>query len=93
MGGDLDSTNIISAPLLSVITNVQLDHCGFLGSTVAEIASHKAGIIKKGRPVFFGGDDEAVLAVIKAAAEKCGQELYLPGFPESLKMRSSAYRD
>ena len=78
MGGDLDSTNIISAPLLSVITNVQLDHCGFLGSTVAEIASHKAGIIKKGRPVFFGGDDEAALAVIKAAAEKCGSELYFP---------------
>ena len=78
MGGDLDSTNVISLPLLSVITNVQLDHCGFLGTTVAEIASHKAGIIKKGRPVFFGGSDETALAVIKEAALESDSELYYP---------------
>ena len=51
MGGDLDSTNVIKAPLLSVITNVQKDHSAFLGDTIGEIAFHKAGIIKQGRPV------------------------------------------
>lgn len=60
MGGDTDCTNIIDNPLLSVITNVQLDHCAFLGETVAEIAAHKAGIIKQGCPVLF--HDENVLA-------------------------------
>ncbi len=77
MGGDTDSTNVISAPILSVITNVQLDHCGVLGNTVSEIALHKAGIIKRGCPVFFGGEGEA-LDVIRKAAEKCGSDLYVP---------------
>jgi dihydrofolate synthase/folylpolyglutamate synthase len=76
MGGDLDSTNAVSSPLLSVITNVQRDHCGFLGDTIEEIASHKAGIIKPGRPVFFGGDSEEALEVIRAAAERNSSQLY-----------------
>ena len=71
MGGDLDSTNVIVSPLLSVITNVQKDHCAFLGNTIEEIASHKAGIIKHGRPVFFGGDSSNIpQAIINAAKEK-----------------------
>lgn len=71
MGGDLDSTNVISSPLLSVITNVQKDHCGFLGNTIEEIAAHKAGIIKYGRPVFFGGDIGNIpQSIINAAKEK-----------------------
>lgn len=53
MGGRLDSTNIIS-PLLSVITNIGLDHTQFLGNTLAEIASEKAGIIKPNTPVVIG---------------------------------------
>ncbi|MBR1423843.1 MAG: bifunctional folylpolyglutamate synthase/dihydrofolate synthase [Ruminococcus sp.] len=70
MGGDLDATNIVDEPLLSVITNVAPDHTAFLGSTVEEIAYHKAGIIKKGRPVVFGGDNDKALEVIeKRAAE------------------------
>ena len=44
MGGRLDSTNIIT-PILSVITNIALDHCQFLGNTLKEIAAEKAGII------------------------------------------------
>lgn len=53
MGGRLDSTNIIS-PLLSVITNIGLDHTMFLGETIEEIAKEKAGIIKEGIPVVVG---------------------------------------
>ncbi len=53
MGGRLDSTNIIN-PLLSVITNIGMDHTAFLGDTVPAIAREKAGIIKQGIPVVIG---------------------------------------
>lgn len=53
MGGRLDATNIIT-PLLSVITNIGKDHTAFLGTTLAEIAGEKAGIIKRGVPVVIG---------------------------------------
>lgn len=75
LGGDGDSTNVIESPVLSVITNVRLDHTDRLGNTIAEIASHKAGIIKKGRPVLFGGTEEEALAVIKKRAEETGSKL------------------
>jgi dihydrofolate synthase/folylpolyglutamate synthase len=68
LGGDMDSTNVIEAPLLSVITNVEADHSAFLGNTIAEIASHKAGIIKKGCPVLFGGNSMEALEVIAEKA-------------------------
>ena len=54
MGGRLDSTNIITSPLLSVITGVALDHVAFLGDTVEKIAAEKAGIIKDGTPILCG---------------------------------------
>lgn len=53
MGGRLDSTNIIT-PLVSVITNIGLDHTQFLGNTLDTIAFEKAGIIKKNIPVVIG---------------------------------------
>lgn len=79
MGGSTDSTNIIGSPLLSVITNVALDHTAFLGNTVSEIASCKAGIIKPGRPALFGGDDKTALGIIKKKAESCGSRLVVTG--------------
>lgn len=48
MGGSLDATNIINNTLCSVITSISIDHTAYLGSTIQEIASHKAGIIKAG---------------------------------------------
>ncbi len=57
MGGRLDSTSIIT-PVLSVITNISLDHTQFLGTTVAQIAAEKAGIIKPGVPVVVGQSSE-----------------------------------
>lgn len=68
LGGDMDSTNVIEAPLLSVITNVEADHSAFLGDTIAEIAAHKAGIIKKDCPVLFGGNSKEALKVIAEKA-------------------------
>lgn len=53
LGGRLDSTNIVT-PVLSVITNIGLDHCDLLGGTLPEIAFEKAGIIKPRVPVVIG---------------------------------------
>ncbi len=53
LGGRLDSTNIIT-PVLSVITNIGLDHCEHLGFSLPEVAGEKAGIIKSGIPVVIG---------------------------------------
>ena len=72
MGGRLDSTNVISTSALSVITGIALDHTAFLGDTVAAIAKEKAGIIKKGVPVLYGGEDDEAAEVIKATAEAQG---------------------
>ena len=67
MGGDLDSTNVCQ-PLLTAITTIGLDHTALLGSTLAQIAGHKAGIIKQGVPVFEGGLDPEASQVVEAVA-------------------------
>ena len=76
MGGRLDSTNVIEKSLLSVITGIALDHVAFLGDTVEKIAAEKAGIIKEGCPVLFGGEDESAYAVISARAREMSSEIY-----------------
>nr|WP_315031509.1 folylpolyglutamate synthase/dihydrofolate synthase family protein [uncultured Chryseobacterium sp.] len=67
LGGRLDSTNIIT-PLVSAITNVQLDHQNILGDTIEEIAHEKAGIIKRNIPVISGDENESVKNIIKEKA-------------------------
>lgn len=70
MGGRLDSTNIVT-PLLSIITNIGLDHTEFLGTTPELIAIEKAGIIKPGIPVLIGESQARTKPVfIKKADEK-----------------------
>lgn len=71
MGGRLDSTNIVT-PVLSVITNIALDHQKFLGNTIAQIAREKAGIIKPGIPVFAGVMPTEAMTVISGRAEELG---------------------
>lgn len=56
LGGRLDSTNIVN-PILSIITNIGLDHCDLLGESLPEIAFEKAGIIKPKVPVVIGESD------------------------------------
>ena len=58
MGGRTDATNLVR-PVLPVITRIGIDHTGFLGSTLAEIATHKAGIIKPGVPAVVSGADHS----------------------------------
>jgi len=69
LGGRLDSTNII-LPLVSAITNVQLDHQNILGDTLEEIAFEKAGIIKSRIPIISGDENEVVKKIIKDKADE-----------------------
>ena len=75
MGGRLDATNIIT-PLLSVITNIGLDHTQFLGNTLAAIAFEKAGIIKPNIPVIIGEYTHDTHPVFVAKAKECDSEIY-----------------
>ncbi len=75
LGGRLDSTNIIN-PVLSVITNIGLDHTQFLGETLPEIAYEKAGIIKKGVPVVISQRQPETGPVFLKRAKECKAPLY-----------------
>lgn len=67
LGGRLDSTNIIK-PLVSAITNVQLDHQNILGNTIEEIAIEKAGIIKKNTTIISGDENPSIKKIIQQKA-------------------------
>lgn len=71
LGGRLDATNVLT-PLLSVITNIGLEHTEFLGETLPAIAREKAGIIKPGVPVLTTTTQPEVQAVIGERAGACG---------------------
>lgn len=75
MGGRLDATNIIT-PLVSVITNIGLDHTQFLGNTLAAIASEKAGIIKSNIPIVIGEFTTETQPVFLAKAKENQSDLY-----------------
>ena len=75
LGGRLDATNIIT-PLVSVITNIGLDHTQFLGNTLESIAFEKAGIIKPSIPVVIGEYTLETKPVFLAKAKECQSEIY-----------------
>jgi len=75
LGGRLDATNIIT-PLVSVITNIDLDHTQFLGNTPREIAGEKAGIIKPNVPVIIGEYTPETQPVFLAKAEENQAPIY-----------------
>ena len=80
MGGRLDSTNIIN-PILSVITNISLDHTRFLGSNIIDIAKEKAGIIKDNTPVVIGETQEEISTIfIDIAKSKNSQIIFADQF-------------
>ncbi|MBR1845190.1 MAG: bifunctional folylpolyglutamate synthase/dihydrofolate synthase [Oscillospiraceae bacterium] len=87
LGGTLDSTNVIDCPEVAVITAIDLDHTGVLGSTVAEVAAAKAGIIKEGGTVVSYGQKPEADAVISAAAAERHANLIQPDW-DSLVIRS-----
>jgi dihydrofolate synthase/folylpolyglutamate synthase len=69
MGGRLDATNVVS-PLVSIITNISIDHTEFLGGSAREIAFEKGGIIKKGVPVVTAAKADALSVLETLASEK-----------------------
>ncbi|NNT72405.1 bifunctional folylpolyglutamate synthase/dihydrofolate synthase [Flavobacterium sp. IMCC34852] len=75
MGGRLDSTNIIT-PLISVITNIGLDHTQFLGNSLEAIAFEKAGIIKPNIPVVIGEYVTETKSVFETKAKETNSEIY-----------------
>lgn len=78
MGGLWDSTNVIT-PIVSVITNVSLDHTDHCGKTVERIAMQKAGIIKENVPVVTAAEGDDALGPIKAVAMFKQAKLYIYG--------------
>ena len=74
MGGRLDSTNIIS-PILSIITNISLDHTRFLGSNISDIAKEKAGIIKDNIPVVIGQTQQEISPIFTDIAKSKNSEI------------------
>ncbi|MDD6794273.1 MAG: bifunctional folylpolyglutamate synthase/dihydrofolate synthase, partial [Clostridiaceae bacterium] len=75
LGGRLDSTNVIT-PILSVIASISLDHTNLLGTTIAEIAAEKAGIIKGNIPVVIYPQKQDAYEVLKDKANEMNSKLY-----------------
>ena len=79
LGGRLDATNVVKKPTVCIITRIGLDHCDWLGHTIAEIAAEKGGIIKPEVPVVLGAmPDDARAVLERIAAERHAPCLYAP---------------
>jgi dihydrofolate synthase/folylpolyglutamate synthase len=78
MGGRLDATNIVQ-PLVSVITNISMDHQYYLGDSLLAIAGEKAGIIKPGAPLVTGARQKRVLELFLSRAAELQAPLYVAG--------------
>lgn len=79
LGGRLDATNVIEAPLAAVITRIDYDHTAILGNTLTAIAGEKCGIIKPGsRVICYPDQAEEALQVIRCRTAEEGNELVLP---------------
>lgn len=76
LGGRLDTTNVVRSPVVTVITEIGLDHMAYLGDTIQEIAAEKAGILKPGVPVVFSDRKKAASDVICRKAENLGCTWY-----------------
>jgi dihydrofolate synthase/folylpolyglutamate synthase len=79
LGGRLDSTNVIEAPLASVIAPISMDHMEFLGNTLTSIAGEKAAIIKRRVPVISAEQPDEVMIVIEQQARRMQAPLHAAG--------------
>ncbi|MAF49562.1 MAG: bifunctional folylpolyglutamate synthase/dihydrofolate synthase [Rhodospirillaceae bacterium] len=75
LGGRLDATNVIARPVITALTPISIDHVGFLGETMQEIAAEKAGILKPGRPCVMAAQDAAAAEIIRARARELSAPL------------------
>ncbi|RFU71565.1 bifunctional folylpolyglutamate synthase/dihydrofolate synthase [Peribacillus saganii] len=90
LGGRLDSTNVI-IPILSVITNISLEHTAVLGDTISAIAGEKAGIIKEKIPIITGARDAEAIAVIKERAKRLNSPIMI--LDEDIIITDNTIRD
>ncbi len=89
LGGRLDSTNIVE-PILSVITNISLDHTNFLGNTLELIAGEKAGIIKNNIPILIGRKQIETTSVFQTKAKGAKAPLF---FAEDIVKDEAVFRE
>ncbi|MEA5050585.1 MAG: folylpolyglutamate synthase/dihydrofolate synthase family protein [Oscillospiraceae bacterium] len=89
LGGRLDATNVIGAPLVSVITPIGFDHMQQLGNTLAAIAGEKAGILKPGAPCVRSEQPEEAAAVIDGVCRERGCPLHVADFSAIESLRDS----
>ncbi len=85
LGGRLDATNVVDAPLVSIITSLSREHWQRLGPTLADIAREKAGVLKPGRPAIVGPLPPEAKAVVQVRLEELGCPAVwpAPAVPES----------
>ncbi|HEY0909551.1 MAG TPA: bifunctional folylpolyglutamate synthase/dihydrofolate synthase, partial [Bradyrhizobium sp.] len=79
LGGRLDSTNVIDAPLATVIAPLSMDHTEFLGDTLTKIAGEKAAILKRHVPAVIAEQEPEAMAVIEAQAQRLRAPLHAAG--------------
>ena len=92
LGGRFDATNIIGAPLCSVITSISLDHTAILGDTVSKIAFEKCGIIKEnGVTVTSSNQNKEARAVIEKTAKEKNNSLIISDFDSAIITKESLY--
>ncbi len=84
MGGKNDATNVIPAPVLSVITKISMDHIAYLGDTLEDIAKEKAGIIKTGTNVVTSEQDNPVIDVIISHCKEMNVPLHIATTPTEI---------
>lgn len=106
MGGLNDATNIIDHPLISLITSISYDHTEYLGTSLREIATHKAGIIKANRPVVVNKQSDEAFKVLFDTANRLNSPFYssqkyattlykeeLSSFYKSMKLKGCHQKD
>ena len=76
LGGRLDATNVITNPIVTIITSIGLDHTDILGDTIEAIAGEKAGIIKENVPVVFWNKNDGAAKVITGKAKELNSPMY-----------------
>jgi len=77
IGGEFDSTNILTKPTVTAVTSLGIDHTAMLGSTLPEIAWHKAGIFKEGSVAFTAPQKEEALTVLRERAAEKSTDLHV----------------
>jgi dihydrofolate synthase/folylpolyglutamate synthase len=86
LGGRLDATNVVEAPLVTAITSVALEHTSLLGNTLGAIAREKAGIVKRGAPVVLGPLDPEAERIVQRVALERGAPLHPRREPGQLSL-------